>query len=233
MVAILGADHNGYVKRLKAAVRALSESEAEIEIRLYQLVNFLENGVPIKMSKRSGNFITLKEVVEKVGSDVTRYMMISRHHDVMIDFDFAKAVECSMENPMFYIQYAYARICSVFRNSEAIFGHISTDELISCDKSVLSDSAEISLMKALAFWPEQVRTAAVAIEPHRITNYLQNIAYCFHALWNQGKINTELRFIDKRSRTVTVTRLALLHATRCVLEDGFGIIGVTPLSEMA
>ena len=196
MIAILGADHNGYVKRLKSAVSALSEGKASLEVRLYQLVNFLENGKPVRMSKRAGTFITLKEVVERVGKDVTRYMMISRHHDVMIDFDFIKAVEQSMENPLFYIQYAYARICSVFRHFEAENG------------------------------------TAIAIEPHRVPAYMQNIASLFHALWNKGKINTNLRFIDTSNRKDTVARLSLLMATKIILEDGFDIIGVTPMSEM-
>ncbi len=232
MVAILGADHNGYVKRLKSAVKALSAGKANIEVRLYQLVNFLENGKPVRMSKRAGNFITLKDVVERVGKDVTRYMMISRHHDVMIDFDFVKAVEQSMDNPLFYIQYAYARICSVFRNYEAENGEITRDDLLNSDKSILSDEAEISLMKALAFWPDQVKAAAIAIEPHRIPVYMQNIASLFHSLWNKGKINSELRFIDKENRHETISRLSLLMATKKVLEDGFRIIGVTPMMEM-
>ena len=232
MVALLGADHNGYVKRLKAAVTALSHGEAEIDIKLYQLVNFLENGTPIRMSKRSGNFITLKDVVEKVGKDITRYMMISRHHEVMIDFDFAKAIEFSMENPIFYIQYAYARICSVFRNYEANFGVIDKKDLEECDKSVLKDESEVSLMRALCLWPEQVASAALAIEPHRIPIHLQDIAYNFHSLWNKGKVNSELRFIDVNNRDATLARLSLLEATRIILEDGLGIIGVAPLSEM-
>ena len=232
MVAILGADHNGYLKRLKSSVKALSSGKAEIDIRLYQLVNFLENGKPIRMSKRAGNFITLKEVVERVGKDVTRYMMVSRHHDVMIDFDFVKAVEHSMDNPLFYVQYAYARICSVFRNFESENGEINKKELLDCDKSVLSDESEISLIKSIAFWPEQVKSAAIAIEPHRISNYLQNIAAQFHSLWNKGKTNTELRFIDKDNKKDTIARLSLLLATKYVIEDGFRIIGITPMSEM-
>ncbi len=232
MIAILGADHNGYVKRLKSAVNALSEGHASLEVRLYQLVNFLENGKPVRMSKRAGTFITLKEVVERVGKDVTRYMMISRHHDVMIDFDFVKAVEQSMDNPLFYIQYAYARICSVFRHFEAENGKIDKNELMNCDKSILSDEAELSLIKALAFWKEQIKSTAMAIEPHRIPAYMQNIASLFHALWNKGKINTTLRFIDPTNRKDTIARLSLLMATKIILEDGFDIIGITPMSEM-
>lgn len=232
MIAILGADHNGYVKRLKSAVNALSGGHANLEVRLYQLVNFLENGKPVRMSKRAGTFITLKEVVERVGKDVTRYMMISRHHDVMIDFDFVKAVEQSMDNPLFYIQYAYARICSVFRYFEAENGKIDKNELMDCDKSMLSDDAELSLIKALVFWKEQIKSAAIAIEPHRVPAYMQNIASLFHALWNKGKINTDLRFIDTANRKCTIARLSILLATKSILEDGFDIIGVTPMSEM-
>ncbi|MBQ7524627.1 MAG: arginine--tRNA ligase [Alphaproteobacteria bacterium] len=232
MVAVLGADHNGYVKRLKSAVSALSGGKAEIDIKLYQLVNFLENGTPVRMSKRAGNFITLHDVVERVGKDVARYMMISRHHDVMIDFDFVKAVEHSMDNPLFYIQYAYARICSVFRHFETENGKLDEKELATCDKSSLSDSAELSLIKALAFWTERVKAAALAIEPHRIPTCLQNIAALFHSLWNKGKTNTELRFIDKTNKRDTLARLSLLLATKRIIEDGFDIIGITPMSEM-
>ncbi len=232
MVAILGADHSGYVKRLQAAVKAMSNGEAEIDIRLYQLVNFLENGNPIKMSKRSGNFITLKDVVNRVGKDITRYMMVSRHHDVMIDFDFAKVIECSMENPIFYIQYAYARICSVFRNYEASAGKIDADKLATCDKSQLTDESEIAIMRDLSFWPEYVASAALAIEPHRIPTHLQEIAQHFHSLWNKGKSNSELRFIDQNNKEATLARLSLLEATRIALEDGLKIIGIEPLAEM-
>ncbi|MDR2666899.1 MAG: arginine--tRNA ligase [Holosporales bacterium] len=232
MVIVLGADHCGYVKRLKAVTSALSNNDVEIEVRLYQLVNFLENGRLIKMSKRAGNFITLKDVVSRCGKDITRYMMVSRHHDVMIDFDFVKAVEQSLDNPIFYIQYAYARICSVFKNCQDIFGNITHDDLVNCDKSALVDDSEITLMKALTLWPEQVRAAALAIEPHRISHYLQNIAHLFHVLWNRGKVNTKLRFIDQKSRQNTLARLSLLQATKNVLEDGFDIIDITPMSEM-
>lgn len=231
MIAVFGADHAGYVKRLQSAVMALSDNKAHIEVILYQLVNFLENGAPVKMSKRSGNFITLKEVVEKVGKDITRYMMISRRHDVTIDFDFAKAVENSMENPIFYIQYAYARISSVFRNYASL-GDFDQKKLLACQKSLLTDDAEISLMRCLSFWPEYVFSAANAIEPHRIPTYLQDIAYNFHALWNKGKANAQLRFIDQNNKDLTLARLSLLEATRIVLEDGLKIVGITPISEM-
>ena len=232
MISIFGADHIGYVTRLKSAVSALSDNESKIEIILYQLVNFLENGEQIKMSKRAGNFIALKDVVEKVGKDVARYMMISRHHDVMIDFDFVKAIECSMDNPLFYIQYAYARISSVFRNYALLRPDFSKAELSSCSKSNLDDASEIALMRSLSFWPEYVASAAESIEPHRIPIYLQEIAHQFHSLWNKGKLNAQLRFIDANNNELTLSRLALLEATRLVLADGLKIIGINPIEEM-
>jgi arginyl-tRNA synthetase len=232
MVAVLGADHGGYVKRLKAAVKALSGGAAGLDVKLYQLVNFLDDGKPVRMSKRAGTFITMNDVISKVGKDVTRYMMISKHHDSVIDFDFARVVETSMDNPLFYIQYAYARICSVFRHYESIFGELRTEDLKSCGKSTLSDEAELSLLKELSFWPDRVKSAALAIEPHRITTNLFGIAQSFHALWNKGKANAELRFVSPDDKNETLSRLSLLESTRIVLEDGLGIMGVTPMREM-
>lgn len=232
MINILGADHNGYVKRLQAAVSALSDGKAEVSVKLYQLVNFLENGVPVRMSKRSGNFITLREVVDRVGRDATRFMMISRDHNVMIDFDFVKVCEYSMENPLFYIQYAYARICSVFKYSLKIWPEINDDMLVECSKCCLTDKAEIDLIKLLCFWPDHVSSAAKSVEPHKIPYYLREIAAKFHALWNAGKLNTALRFIDERDKDSTMARLALLKATASVIEDGFAILGITPMQEM-
>lgn len=234
MLLVLGADHNGYVKRMKAAVSALSNNKAEIDIRLYQLVNFLEDGKPVRMSKRKGHFITLKEVVDRVGKDVTRYMMISRHHDVMIDFDFIKAVEFSMDNPLFYIQYAHARICSVFKYYKEIFNvnDISYKDLLQVDKSSLYDDAEINLLKQLSFWPEQIKLAALAIEPHRVAIHLRDIASAFHSLWSKGKSEEQLRFINKNDKEKTLAKLSLLKATQVVLSDGLKILGITPLLEM-
>jgi arginyl-tRNA synthetase len=232
LVTVFGADHGGYVKRLKAAVYALSNGEVELEVRLYQLVNFLERGKPIRMSKRTGNFIRLRDVIDKVGIDVSRYMMISRHHDVMIDFDFERAIECSMENPLFYIQYAYARICSVFKHYTEVFGDIHDDTLRECDVSSLTDPSELSMLKALSFWPERVKAAACTIEPHRVPICLQEIARAFHSLWNSGKQNTELRFVSTNNKSLTVARLSLLLATKIVLGDGLKIMGIIPMSEM-
>jgi arginyl-tRNA synthetase len=233
MLAVLGADHGGYVSRLKAAVAALSDGAANLEVRLYQLVNFMENGKPVKMSKRAGNFIMLRDIVDRVGKDITRYMMISRHHNSVIDFDFQKVIECTMDNPLFYIQYAYARICSVFRRYEEVFGAITDQELIHSDRKMLSDKSEFALMKVLSFWPECVKASAIAVEPHRIPCYLREIAHSFHSLWNAGKVNTELRFVSPDDKPGTISRMSLLMATRIVLEDGLKLIGVTPMTVMA
>lgn len=233
MLNIFGADHNGYVKRLKAAVLAISNGKANLEVRLYQLVNFLENGIPVRMSKRKGNFITLRDVISRVGKNVMRYMMVSRHHDVMIDFDFKKAVEFSMDNPLFYIQYAHARIRSVFRNYESMFGGKVTDiDLNNTDLSVIRNESELALIKVLAFWPEHVKSAANAIEPHRVPTYLQDIAAHFHSLWHKGKTDEHLRFINKNDMDKTFARILLLRATQTVIADGLAILGITPMDEM-
>ena len=232
MLNVFGADHNGYVKRLKSAVSAISDGKANLEVRLYQLVNFLENGVPVRMSKRKGNFITLRDVIDRVGKDVTRFMMVSRHHDVMIDFDFKKVIEFSMDNPLFYIQYAHARICSVFRNFNASFKKLTDEKIRDADLSLLTDETELDLIKSLAFWKERVKHAAKAIEPHRIPTHLRDICSLFHSLWNKGKSDERLRFINKENMTLTFARMALLRATQVVISDGLSILGVTPMDEM-
>lgn len=232
MLNIFGADHNGYVKRLKSAVYAISDGKADLEVRLYQLVNFLENGVPVRMSKRKGNFITLRDVIERVGKDVTRFMMVSRHHDVMIDFDFKKAVEFSMDNPLFYIQYAHARICSVFRNFNALFGKQADEKLYNADLSLLVDDAELDLIKALTFWKERIKLSAKAIEPHRVPTHLRDICALFHSLWNKGKSDDHLRFINKENMNLTFARMTLLRVTQIVIQDGLSILGITPMEEM-
>jgi arginyl-tRNA synthetase len=226
LINILGADHCGYVTRIRAAVKALSKGTVDINVVLYQLVNFLENGTPVKMSKRSGNFITLREIVEIVGADVTRFMMISKRHDVAIDFDLVKVTECSMDNPVFYIQYAYARICSVFRNVEKIFQGILLSDLLACDKACLTDRFELRLMKMITSWPEYIVSAAKTLEPHRIPHFLRELAASFHALW------TNVRFVDEKNYNMTIARLSLLVAVKIILKDGLDLIGIKPLEEM-
>ena len=231
LVNIFGADHSGYVKRLQSAVRALTGGQKTVEIKVCQMVNFLDKGVPVRMSKRAGTFITLKEVIERVGKDATRYMMVSRHQDMSIDFDFAKVIEQNRDNPIFYIQYAHARVQSVLRHSREVFPGLT---LKNADLSLhrLTDEHEVAMMKILTYWPRQVEVAAQTREPHRVANFLYDVASAFHGLWNKGKDHTHLRFIDPNHVEQTQARLALITATAVVIASGLKLLGITPLQEM-
>jgi arginyl-tRNA synthetase len=233
LINVLGADHCGYVTRLKAAVSAITKGEATLDVKLFQIVNFFENGIPVKMSKRSGAFITSKEIVSRVGKDATRFMMISRHHSTIIDFDFQKVLELSHDNPVFYVQYAHARICSVFRHVASLFPGL-TEDFIQKITNIASftSPAEISVIRYLAIWPQVVSQAAIAQEPHRITNYLCMLAAEFHSLWNQGKETAHLRFIDQTNKETTQQKLFLLYGIATVLRDGLELIGICPVEEM-
>ena len=232
MINIFGADHAGYLKRLTAAVSAITQHKAQFEIKVTQMVNFMDNGVPIRMSKRSGAFITLKEVIERVGKDVTRYMMVSRHQDMALDFDFAKVIEQTKDNPIFYIQYAHARIQSVIRHMKTLKSDFSVDQLAEAPLHLLMDEAELALIKTLATWPRIVETAAVMREPHRIAHALYDMAAAFHSLWNKGKDNVSLRFIDEKAMDVTMARLALIWGIATVLRSGLSILDIISVDEM-
>lgn len=227
LVNILGFDHVGYVKRLTSAVKAL-KADQMYAIKTCQMVNFLDNGQPVRMSKRAGTFITIQQLVERVGKDAVRFMMISRHQDMTIDFDFKKVVEQSKDNPLFYIQYAHARIHSVLRHATQIFGESLPTDSLEC----LNDEAELSLIKGLIQWPRVVTAAAHHLEPHRVANYLYDLAALFHSLWNKGKEHTQLRFIEEKSPSQTAARLALLRSTACILAEGLELLGITPSEEM-
>lgn len=227
MLNIFGSDHIGYIKRLKAAVFALSNGTVDFDIKASQMVNFLDNGVPVRMSKRAGTFITLQDVVERVGKDATRFMMVSRHQDVSIDFDFAKVVEQSKDNPIFYIQYAHARIHSVLRH-----GKKWTNQLDDIDAKLLTSEVEKQMIQVMAQWPRQILIAAHALEPHRICTYLYDLASHFHALWNAGKENVQLRFIDESQEELTKSRLALILAVAMIIQSGLELLGITALEEM-
>lgn len=227
MLNIFGADHIGYIKRLKAAVFALSKGTVSFDIKASQMVNFLDNGVPVRMSKRAGTFITLQDVVDRVGKDATRFMMVSRHQDVSIDFDFAKVIEQSKDNPIFYIQYAHARIHSVLRH-----GKKWAEKLDQADLTLLTDPQELMLIQFLAQWPRQISIAASAREPHRICTYLYELAAYFHALWNSGKDNVHLRFIDESEIERTQARLALISGIAIILQSGLELLGIQALKEM-
>jgi arginyl-tRNA synthetase len=224
LINVFGADHIGYIKRLKAGVKALGQ--AQFEIKTTQLVNFLENGKPFKMSKRAGTFVTLLDVVEKVGKDAARYMMISRHQDVGIDFDFVKIIEKTHENPVFYIQYAHARICSVQRHALEVFGQIPEE----ADLSLLDNENELSMIKMMTDWPRQIEVASRSREPHRIAQYVHGLSTEFHKLWSQGR--HDLRFIDPKNVALTHARLALLKGVQIVLQSGLNVLGMSAVEEM-
>jgi arginyl-tRNA synthetase len=229
LVYVLGADHGGYVKRLEAVNRALSGGRAKLIARLCQLVKLYRGGEPVKMSKRAGDFVTLREVVDEVGPDVVRFMMLTRRNDAPLDFDFEKVQEQSRDNPVFYVQYAHARICSVLRNArqevpEALSGQP--------DWTLLKDEAERQLIRRIGEYPRMLEQAARAHEPHRVAFYLQDLAADFHALWNKGKEKPELRFIIPEEPEKTRTRLAFLRAIRYSLANGLRILGVRPVEEM-
>lgn len=234
LVYVLGADHGGYVKRLEAVVAAVSGGAARADAKLCQLVKLFRGGEPVKMSKRAGEFVTLRDVVDEVGADVVRFIMLYRKNDAPLDFDFKKVTEQSRDNPVFYVQYAHARIASVFRNAAAELGPgIADDErLRSADLAVLDDPLEIEIMRRIADYPRLVEAAAAASEPHRVAFYLYDLASEFHALWNKGKESPHLRFILPGDERVTVARLAFLRAIRYVLSNGLGILGVRPVDEM-
>lgn len=232
LIDVWGADHAGYIKRVKAAVAAVTDGKAEIDVKVCQLVRLFRNGEPVRMSKRAGDFVTLREVVDEVGKDVVRFMMLTRKNDAPLDFDFAKVMEQSRDNPVFYVQYAHARVHSVLRNAgEAGIGH-SDATLAAADLSLLTDEAELALVKLMAAFPRQVEQAAQAHEPHRIAFYLYDLASAFHALWNKGKDEPSLRFIVAEDRNATLARLALIRAVAYVIAAGLGILGVEPAEEM-
>jgi len=231
MIDVLGSEHGGYVKRIQAATAAVTSGQGQAEAKSYQNVNFMENGAPIKMSKRAGTFIKLRDVTDRVGKDVTRFIMLTRHHDNTIDFDFAKVVEQNRENPVFYVQYAHARVCSVLKHGLALFPDI-LDDLSKINVSLLTDVSELEMIKLLVNWPRQVEVAAVFREPHRIAYYLHDVAAAFHGLWNKGKDHTHLRFIDPEDRAITAARLALVKGVATVIASGLELFGITPLQEM-
>ena len=234
MIDVWGADHGGYVKRMQAAVKAVSDSKADLDVKLCQLVKLLRGGEPVKMSKRSGDFVTLREVVDEVGRDAARFMMIFRKNDATLDFDLAKVVEQSKDNPVFYVQYAHARCASVFRQAGEAFpgADFSAGELAKADLSILSDEAEMDLVHRIAQFPRTIEAAAEAHEPHRVAFYLYDLASAFHSLWNKGKDLPQLRFVNLTDKDSTQARLALVHALKGVLASGLAILGVTAPDEM-
>ncbi len=232
LIDIFGADHGGYVKRMKAAVAALSDGKVPLDIKLIQLVKLYKGGEPFKMSKRAGTFVTLRDVVEQAGADVTRFMMLTRKNDVALDFDFDKVLEQSKDNPVFYVQYAHARVCSVLRRAAEAGMVFSDADLAGADLTQLSHEAELKLARQIGEWPRLVEIAAKTNEPHRIAFYLYELASDFHSLWNRGNDDQSLRFVQEGNVATSGAKIALARATGVVIAAGLGILGVKPVQEM-
>jgi arginyl-tRNA synthetase len=238
MIDVWGADHGGYVKRMQAAVKALTGGAGELDVKLCQLVNLLDKGEPVKMSKRAGDLVTLREVVEEVGRDAVRFMMLYRKNDAVLDFDLARVIQQSRDNPVFYVQYAHARGCSVFRNAREVVPDLpeNADDrakaLADVPLARLDDEGELALMKRIALFPRLVEAAAAAHEPHRVAFYLYDLASEFHVLWTRGKDTPHLRFIIQNDRQLTMARLALVQGVVTILASGLALLGVEAPKEM-
>jgi arginyl-tRNA synthetase len=233
-IDVWGADHGGYVKRMQAAVKAMSGDKASLDIKLVQLVKLFRNGEPVKMSKRSGDFVTLADVVEEVGRDAVRFMMLYRKNDAPLDFDFAKVTEQSKDNPVFYVQYAHARTKSVFRQAAEEFPgmDLGDEALAQAPLELLTDSGELAIIRKIAEWPRVVSAAAETHEPHRVAFYLYEVASELHAHWNRGKDSPQLRFVNATDGASSHARLAMVRAVAVVLASGLAILGVTAPDEM-
>jgi arginyl-tRNA synthetase len=238
LVDVWGADHGGYIKRMQAAIKAVTDDKAELDVKIVQLVKLLRNGEPVKMSKRSGDFVTLREVVDEVGSDAVRFMMLFRKNDAVLDFDLAKVIEQSKDNPVFYVQYGHARGHSIFRNAREVIPDLPEDaakrlEIFrGAQLDRLTDPVELDLIRRLALYPRIVEAAALAHEPHRVAFYLYDLASEFHAHWTKGRDAPHLRFIINNDAEITLARLALVQGVVSVLASGLAILGVHAPTEM-
>jgi arginyl-tRNA synthetase len=232
LIDVLGADHGGYVKRMKAAVSALSDGKVPLDIKLCQLVRLFKNGQPFKMSKRAGTFVLLKDVVDLVGPDVTRFVMLTRKNDAPLDFDFDKVTEQSKDNPVFYVQYANARVHSVLRKADEAGIDVDDATLLAADITTLTHESELNVLKKLAEWPRLVEIAGRTHEPHRVAFYLFELASELHSLWNRGHDEPSLRFIQEGNVATSQAKIALARAVSVVLSAGLGILGVQPAKEM-
>ncbi len=234
MINVWGADHGGYVKRMQAAVKALSKGDGHLDVKICQLVKVFDKGELVKMSKRAGTFVTLRDLIDAVGKDVVRFIMLTRKNDAPLDFDYAKVTEKSRDNPVFYVQYAHARICSVFRHAAEALADVdlSNEALAGTDLTLCADPDELSLMRTISAWPRTVEAAAEAHEPHRLAFYLYDLAAEFHALWNRGNDNEEMRFLLPNDPVRSLARLALVRSVALVIASGLHVFGVEPVEEM-
>jgi len=234
MVNVWGADHGGYVKRMQAAVKALTGGEGRLHVVLCQLVKLLRGGDPVKMSKRAGTFVTLRDLVDEVGKDVVRFIMLTRKNDAPLEFDLEKVVEQSRDNPVFYVQYAHARCHSVLRHAGEALPEVALEggRLAEADLARLTDAEDLAVIKLLGAWPRVLEGAALAHEPHRVAFYLHDLAAAFHGLWTRGKDETALRFLHPDDPVESRARLALVRAVQQVIEAGLRVIGVKPVEEL-
>ncbi|OIQ90151.1 arginine--tRNA ligase [mine drainage metagenome] len=234
MIDVWGADHGGYVKRMQAAVKAMTGGEGELDVKLCQMVNLLKDGEPYKMSKRAGTFVTLRDVVDEVGKDVVRFIMLTRKNDAQLEFDLVKVLEQSRDNPVFYVQYAHARAHSVLRHGRDLYPNadLSAPALAGVGLHRLNDPAELAVIRQMAAWPRLVEGAAEAHEPHRVAFYLYDLAAAFHGLWNKGKDDVSLRFLVEGDEELSLARLALVRAVALVIASGLAVFGVEPVEEM-
>jgi arginyl-tRNA synthetase len=234
LIDVLGADHGGYVKRMQAAVKALSEGNTSFEAIMCQIVHVMRSGQPVKMSKRAGTYVTLRDLLDEVGKDAVRFTMLTRKADAQMEFDLDQAVAQTRDNPVFYVQYAHARCRSVLRTAAEMFGdsQVADAALATVALDSLAAEAELALIRRLAQWPRTVEAASQAREPHRIAFFLYDLAADFHMLWNRGKDDATLRFLQPDRPTETLARLALVAATAVVIRSGLAVMGVTPVEEM-
>jgi arginyl-tRNA synthetase len=234
LIDIVGADHGGWVKRITAAVMALTDGKATIDIKLCQLVNLLQDGQPVKMSKRSGTFVTLRDIIDEVGRGAVRFIMLTRRNDQPLDFDFAKVKDESKDNPVYYVQYAHARCRSVLRLAEKQYGAeiLTSESLLAADIDRLDSPDELDMIRRMASWPAVVSGAADAHEPHRIAFYLYDLAASFQQLYARGNNNATLRFLLENDRSLTIARLALVQSVATVIAGGLRLIGVEPVEEL-
>jgi arginyl-tRNA synthetase len=219
---------------MKAGVAALTDGEGHLDVRICQLVTLLRAGEPVRMSKRAGTFVTLRAVIDEVGKDVVRFIMLTRKNDATLEFDLQQVIEKTRDNPVFYVQYAHARCCSVQRHAAESLPGLPQDAvgLIDANLNLLIDKAELDLIRCLAKWPKLLETAAEAYEPHRVAFYLLDLAAAFHGLWNKGKDEADLRFLIPDQPELTTARLALIRAVTIVIASGLEIFGVEPVQEM-
>ena len=234
MIDVWGADHAGYVKRMQAAVTAISAGEGALDVKICQIVRLMDKGEPMKMSKRAGTFVTLRELVDEVGKDVVRFHMLTRKNDAQMDFDLTAVVEGGRDNPIWYVQYASARCHSSRSKAREYFPNhdMSLQTLTSTPISCLTDESELGLIKMIAGWPRLVEAAADAHEPHRIAYYLYELAALFHAFWDKGGKESSLRIVQEDNEKLTMARLVLVQGVQTVIDSGLGIFGIEPVEEM-